>query len=113
AVAALGFRQQEDGMIWTPRSSRRGRSAVGCALAVLLASMPAAAQNTGTISGSVVDHTAQLVPGATVTLTNEGTTDVRTAVSDDRGQFAFRAVEPGAYTVKVELTGFRTFERRH
>ncbi len=94
-------------MIRTPRLS-----AAACALALLAAAAPAAAQNTGTISGTVVDNAGQLVPGATVTLTNEATADARTMASDDRGQFAFRAVDPGSYTVKVELTGFRTLERR-
>jgi type 1 fimbria pilin len=99
-------------MIWTPRFARGPAVAAGCLLAALLAS-PAAAQNTGTISGTIVDNTAQVVPGATVTLINEATGDARTTVSNDRGEFAFRAVNPGSYTVRVELTGFRTTERRN
>jgi Carboxypeptidase regulatory-like domain len=81
-------------------------------LTTLLIGAPAAAQNTGIISGTVIDNTAQLVPGATVTLINEATADARTTTSGGDGTFAFRAVEPGSYTVKVELTGFRTLERR-
>jgi hypothetical protein len=84
---------------------------LGAAL-VLIAAAPALAQNTGTISGVIVDQTQQVVPGATVTLTNERTGDNRTFVSDDRGEFSFRAVPPGTYALKVELSGFRTLERR-
>ncbi len=99
-------------MTWIPRLLR-GRLLACCGAAVaMLAAAPAAAQNTGTISGSIIDHTSQVVPGATITLINEATSDTRTVQSDDRGQFAFRAVEPGSYTVKVELTGFRTLESR-
>ena len=79
--------------------------------AALLLAAPAAAQDTGVVAGTVVDSTAQIVPGATVTLANENTGDVRTVVSNERGEFAFRAVPPGSYTVKVELAGFRTIER--
>jgi hypothetical protein len=82
-------------------------------LAALLAASPAAAQNTGVVSGTVVDSSGQVVPGATVTLVSEAKGDLRTQTSDERGDFAFRAVTPGSYTLKVELTGFRTFERRN
>jgi carboxypeptidase family protein/TonB-dependent receptor-like protein len=77
------------------------------------AAAPAAAQNTGTVSGTIVDATGQLVPGATITLVSETTANTRIATSDARGEFAFRAVEPGSYTVKFELTGFRTLERKN
>ena len=100
-------------MMWTLRLSRCRSLTALCAVAALLAAAPAAAQNTGTISGTIADNTAQVVPGATVTLTNEATSDTRTTASNGRGAFAFRAVNPGSYTVRVELTGFRTVERRN
>src|SRR5262249_58916358 len=74
---------------------------------------PAPAQDTGVVSGTVVDSTGQVVPGATVTLTSENTRDLRTQTSNERGDFSFRAVTPGSYTVKVELPGFRSFERKN
>ena len=100
-------------MISTPRSTRGRLFFAASALAALFASTSAAAQNTGTISGTVVDNTGQVVPGASVVLTSEATGDTRTIVSDNSGQFAFRAVEPGSYTIKVELAGFRTLERKN
>ncbi len=81
-------------------------------LAALVAASPVAAQDTGTVSGTVVDTSGQVVPGATVTLTHERTTTARTATTGTRGEFAFRAVPPGTYTVKIELLGFRTLETR-
>src|SRR5690349_19529242 len=84
-----------------------------CSVIVISLAPAASAQDTGVVSGTVVDTTGQIVPGATVTLTNEGTASVRTAASDERGEFAFRALTPGSYTVKVELAGFRTIEQRN
>jgi hypothetical protein len=74
---------------------------------------PAVAQDTGTISATVVDASDQVLPGATVTLTNERTADTRTAITDGRGEFQFRAILPGIYTVAVELSGFRKYVRRN
>jgi len=71
------------------------------------------AQDTGTVSGTVIDAQGAAVPGATLTLTEEKTGTSRTLVSDARGEFVFRSVIPGTYTVRVELTGFRSFERRN
>lgn len=73
----------------------------------------AAAQSSGVIVGTIVDASDQVLPGAAVTLTNEQTADVRTTQSDERGEFTFRAVQPGSYTVVVELQGFRKYEKRN
>ena len=80
--------------------------------AVLSPARPLFAQDTGVVSGTVMDNSGQVVPGATVSLTDERTGAARTTSSGSRGDFAFRAVPPGSYTVRVELTGFRTLERR-
>ena len=99
-------------MVCLIRLPRRPGLLFGGALVALLAATPARAQDTGTISGTVVDTSDQVLPGASVTLVNERTTDVRTMVTNDRGDFTFRAVQPGTYTVAVELSGFRKYERR-
>ncbi len=78
----------------------------------LFTGRPATAQSTtGTISGTVVDESSQSVPGASVTLVHEQTAVARTEVTTARGAFQFTAVPPGLYTVRVELTGFRTVEK--
>lgn len=68
---------------------------------------------TGTIAGTVVDESQQVIPGASVTLADEQTATARTTVSSGEGAFTFYAVPPGSYTVRVELEGFRTFEQRN
>ena len=94
------------------RGGRWRARLAGASLALVLGALPAAAQDTGTVSGTIVDNSNQVVPGATVTLVNEATSDTRTGASDGRGVFIFRAVPPGSYTVKIELQGFRTREQK-
>lgn len=83
--------------------------------AVLLAmgalSSAAHAQLTrGVVSGTVQDSTGAVVPGATVTVTNQQTGLVRTAVTSETGLYRVPALEPGMYRVLVELDGFRAIE---
>lgn len=86
-----------------------------CLLALLMVpvvSSTAWAQTfTGGVRGTVTDS-GGIVPGVTVTLTNEGTGATRDAVSNEQGAYNFSAVQPGTYTVKAELTGFKTFENK-
>lgn len=82
-----------------------------CAL-WLVAGSGAAQTVTGQVSGTVVDSSGAVVPGAPVTLTNQGTTVARSTESNDTGGFLFDAVPPGTYTVKVSKQGFRTLERK-
>ena len=67
----------------------------------------ALAQGTGTLSGTVVDSQGSAVPGATVTATEAETAAIRTVVSDESGLFRLAGLNPGRYTLKVELTAFR------
>ncbi|HEX4945843.1 MAG TPA: carboxypeptidase regulatory-like domain-containing protein, partial [Blastocatellia bacterium] len=67
---------------------------------------------TGTITGTVVDQSSQVIAGAKVTLTNDRTGDARDTTSSESGTFLFPAVLPGTYSIKVEQTGFRTLQRQ-
>ena len=61
---------------------------------------------TGSISGSVVDPTGAVIPGATISAT-ETSTDVKsTAVSGKLGEFRFKDVPIGKYTLVITATGF-------
>jgi hypothetical protein len=81
-------------------------------LLMMLAVNASAQTTTGSMSGTVVDAQDQVVPGADVILTSEQTQEVRRTVTNEVGLFAFPALQPGPYTVRVELSGFRPFERR-
>src|SRR3989442_1670776 len=83
---------------------------LGAALGVLLMASAALAQNAGSMRGTVTDSSGAVVPGASVTLTNDATKFARRAVSDSKGGYFFASVEPGAYTLTVEIQGFKTRE---
>lgn len=82
-------------------------------LALALLFQPASyAQITGTITGSVYDKTGAVVPNANVSLINQASQDTRLTVSNGDGYFAFGSVNPGTYTIKVELKGFKSFQQK-
>src|SRR5258708_1142645 len=96
--------------------SRLTSGALRCVLVAFVATalLPGSASAqavTGTISGTVVDPQARVVPGATVTVTNEATTDTRVGVSDAEGNFLVTNLQPGRYTLKISMQGFRTLDR--
>src|SRR5260370_2232302 len=86
-----------------------------CAVLIIVATLPrgARAQDTGIVTGSVVDGTGQVLPGATVTLLNEAADSSRTLTTNERGEFTFRAVQPRTYTVTAELSRFPQYHRRN
>src|SRR5258705_3709363 len=67
---------------------------------------------TGSISGTVTDPTGGVIPGATVTLSSEKTAQARTATTNTEGRFSFAALQPGAYSLKVNQQGFQALEQR-
>ena len=67
---------------------------------------------TATIRGNIQDSSGGVLPGATVTVTNTGTKAVQSAVSDDRGQYLLAGLFPGTYDLKVELSGFKSYQQR-
>jgi len=81
-------------------------------LAVLLALPgPTYAQRfTGELSGSVVDESGGVIPGADVTVTNAASGAVRRTVTNSDGFFAFAALPAATYDVKISISGFNTYE---
>jgi hypothetical protein len=80
--------------------------AIGC----LLTHAPARAQSVyGSVFGTVTDKTGAVVPGATITVTDEAKGTVETAVSNDSGEFNVGHLVPDVYDVKVEVKGFKSF----
>src|SRR5712691_7520515 len=65
----------------------------------------------GTIVGTVSDQGGAVVPGATVTLTNEATQFVRNTVTNASGQYVATSFPTGRITLKVEHPGFQRLVR--
>src|SRR5436309_10708666 len=93
--------------------SRRGLACTIVCLVLVFAGAPTAGaqQFTGGIRGLVRDANG-VIPGVTVTLTNEATNISREVTTNDVGQYSFAAVPPGTYTLKTQLTGYKTFESK-
>ena len=68
-----------------------------------------AVETTGTIEGMVADPTGAVVPGVKVTLTNEGTGEVKVYPTDQLGRFVFPNLPVGTYALRAEKEGFKTF----
>jgi Carboxypeptidase regulatory-like domain/TonB dependent receptor len=80
--------------------------AIGC----LLTHAPAHAQAVyGSVFGTVTDKTGAVVPGATITVTDEAKGTVETAVSNESGEFSVTHLAPDVYDVKVDMKGFKSF----
>jgi hypothetical protein len=81
-------------------------------LAVLLA-LPGttyAQRMTGELSGTVVDESGAVIPGADVTAKNEASGAIRRSVTNSDGFFAFAALPAAKYAVTVSIPGFNTYE---
>jgi hypothetical protein len=50
------------------------------------------------------------VPGASVTLKNQDTGEIRTTMSDAVGTYSLLSIQPGTYAVTVPHEGFQTVE---
>ena len=66
----------------------------------------------GGVRGLITDPQGAVVPNVQVSLTDEGTHLLRTAVAGSAGQYVFTAVEPATYTVSVAAAGFTTLVKK-
>jgi len=82
-------------------------------LAIMVTSIPAAAQSSG-IAGAVRDTTGAVLPGVTVEASSPALIEkVRSVVSDEQGQYRILALVPGTYTVTFSLPGFTGLQREN
>ena len=83
-------------------------------LTALAVAAPAWSQiDTGTILGTVSDPSGAVVPGAKVSLTNEGTNLTVTMTTGGDGGYTFSPVKIGTYAVSVEAAGFSKAVQSH
>src|SRR6478672_823133 len=92
--------------------NRQGPRGILCAVLLMVSAVVAGAQQfAGGVRGEVRDANG-VIPGVTVTLVNEATNISREVVTNDVGQYNFPAVAPGTYTLKTQLTGYKTYESK-
>src|SRR5438874_185168 len=73
---------------------------------LILATLPLAAQTTGSISGHLTDTSGATLPGVTVEATSASLQGARAATSDASGHYRLPLLPPGSYTVAFTLSGF-------
>ena len=69
--------------------------------AVLISTAAAAQTSVSTVEGTVTDEQGAVLPGANATLT--GPQGSHTVQTDDKGMYRFISVQPGVYTLKLDL----------
>src|SRR5512138_3732909 len=100
-------------MVWRWRSGKSLIVLVVSMVVTLGSAWIAAGQaTTSTIAGSVKDTSGGVIPGATVTLISEGRGTTFTAVTNETGDFVLPNIPGDTYTIRVELAGFKTTERK-
>ena len=81
---------------------------LGVYLCVLPGSI--AAQQSGAINGAVTDSGGNAIPNADIALTNTAQGTVIHVVSNSAGEYAFPALQAGAYSLEVTAPGFEKYE---
>jgi len=80
-------------------------------LLIALAAVCAPAQTfQGGVRGQVADQGGAVVPDVKVTLINQATSEQRATLSNESGEYAFTAVNPGTYALRAEAPSFKKFE---
>ena len=57
----------------------------------------------------MTDPAGAVVPGVTITLTNDATGVILSTKSTSTGTYSLNAIRPGTYTLRGESAGFQTF----
>jgi hypothetical protein len=81
-------------------------------LSILLFTLPAAAQQTGAMSGKVTDTSGGVLPGVTVEARADVLPSPRVTVTEAGGEYRLPALPPGNYTVSFTLSGMQTVTRQ-
>lgn len=69
--------------------------------------------SSGQISGRVVDPSDAALADALVTLTNQQTNETRQVKTTASGDFVFAAVQPGTFTISVQVPGFKQYLKQN
>ena len=63
---------------------------------------------TGALKGTVTDSAGAVLPGVTVTLTNDATNQKLSKATDSSGSYGFSLLAPGTYRVDFSAPAFKT-----
>jgi hypothetical protein len=80
-------------------------------LYTVLAALPALAQVSGKIGGTVKDQTGAVIPNAPVAITERTTGISQRTSTDVQGAFTFPVVRVGTYDIDINMDGFKPYKR--
>ncbi len=63
----------------------------------------------GTMVGNITDPSKAVIPGAAISAQNRNTNQTHETVSNASGSYTFTNLQPGVYTLKVALQGFKEY----
>jgi len=89
-------------------TKREESKAVLAALLLLFMSLPMFAQSTktGSLNGNITDDEGNPLPGVVLILSGERLFADKQTVSNEKGDWAFRHIPAGSYSVKATMSGF-------
>jgi len=86
---------------------------IAALLMLTAASVLLAQSYQGGVRGAVTDQQGAAVANAKVTLTNDGTSESRSAVTNASGGYDFTALVPATYSIVAESPSFKKFEQKN
>ena len=89
-----------------------GRASKSVLVLAAVVVLPSLALAQGTLTGTVRDQSGGVLPGVTVDASSPALIEkVRTAVTDETGQYRITGLNPGTYSLTFRLTGFNNIRR--
>ena len=83
--------------------------AIAICILLLAGSLSALGQGAnGSVLGVVTDSSGASVPGASVSITNNGTGALKTTTAGSTGQYQFPGLPPGSYKLQASAKGFKS-----
>lgn len=93
----------------TPNSAARAFMFLVCLLILATSAFGQSQATTGNIEGRVVDPSGAVIPGVTVTATNQATGFEKNVTTDSDGNYRIILMPPGSYAVKISSpSGFQS-----
>jgi hypothetical protein len=90
---------------------KRSTGLLACSILLLAGATVIAQTFHGGLRGAVREA-GGVIPGASVVLINEATNVSRSTTTNTTGEYAFVNVDPGTYTTRVSMQGFKTIESK-
>ena len=79
---------------------------------VIFVPLSVAQQTTGDIDGTVTDQSGAVLPGCSLTVTDQANGAVRRTTSNAQGNFSFLQLPVGTYTITATKEGFKTLSQK-